>query len=201
MATKTLPHDYSYNETLDLSKDKRLLLLLNIGAIGLIFIFGWLFLEIAGHLHPGWNWGLVIRGNGIQILLWLILLTAAYIGILILHELIHGLFFWFITHERPKFGFKIIYAYAAAPDWYILRNPYLVVGLAPLVLITLFGIFLIPAASPSLLVVLLFAITMNASGAVGDIYVVGLLLTYPSTTFIQDRGDIFMVFRNMGDES
>jgi hypothetical protein len=196
MATKTLPSEYSSYVTLDLSKDYRLVILLNIFAIGLIFVFGWIFIQIARYFHPELGLITEIHANRIEILLWVILLTVIYIGILILHELIHGVFFWLITHERPRFGFKLIYAYAAAPGWYIPRNPFLVVGLAPLVLISLFGILLIPAAPPFLLVCLLFAMTMNASGAVGDIYVTGLLLTYPSSSFIQDRGDIFMIYRN-----
>jgi len=71
-------------------------------------------------------------------------ILLALVAVLLLHELVHGAFFWLITRSRPRFGLQITYAYAAAPDCYIPRNPYLVVGLSPLVLITLAGIVMLP---------------------------------------------------------
>lgn len=60
------------------------------------------------------------------------------------HELIHALFFRFFTGEWAIFGFKGIYAYAAAPQWYIPRNLHIAVALAPLVILSLLGVLLIP---------------------------------------------------------
>jgi hypothetical protein len=68
---------------------------------------------------------------------WLIGFLAASVLIIPLHELVHGLLFWVFTRRRPLFGLRLpFYAFAAAPvDVYLPRNPYLVVALAPLVLL------------------------------------------------------------------
>ncbi len=60
--------------------------------------------------------------------------------VIFVHELVHGLFSGYISRDRPKFGFRGSYAYAAAPNWYIPRGPFVVIGLAPLVVITLAGL-------------------------------------------------------------
>ena len=59
---------------------------------------------------------------------------------IVLHEGLHGLFFWLFTREKPKFAFKGFYAYAAMPDWYLPKKEYLITALAPLVGITLLGV-------------------------------------------------------------
>ncbi len=56
-------------------------------------------------------------------------LLGVLIVTLVLHELVHGLCFWSFTRDRPRFGWKLIYAYAAAPGWYLPRGRYLTVAL------------------------------------------------------------------------
>ena len=82
----------------------------------------------------------------------------------------------------------------AAPDWYLPRNPYLIVGLAPLVLLTVLGLGLLPVLPRSVLPPAWFALTFNAAGAVGDMVVVGWLLTKPRSVLVNDEGDKFSVF-------
>jgi hypothetical protein len=113
----------------------------------------------------------------------------------VLHELIHGLFFWLFTRTRPAFGFKGAYAYAAAPGWYIPRSQYIIVGLAPLVLITLGGFALLVVVPAWLIPALLFVVVMNGAGAVGDIAVVGWLLVQPRATLVHDLGDAVAIYR------
>jgi hypothetical protein len=114
---------------------------------------------------------------------------------IVVHELIHGLFFWLFTRERPTFGFKGAYAYAAAPDWYMPRNQYAIVGLAPLVLMTLAGLVLLPVIPVWAIPALLFVVVTNAAGAVGDIAVVGWLLLQPRATLVNDIGDAVTLYR------
>jgi hypothetical protein len=116
-------------------------------------------------------------------------LIGAILLTMLIHELIHGLFFWIFTRKRPLYGFKGIYAYAAAPDFYIPRDQFLLIGLAPFVLISLLGIALLPFTSLAVALTLVLIMTMNAAGAVGDFYAVGFLLTQPSTALIRDFGD------------
>jgi hypothetical protein len=114
---------------------------------------------------------------------------------ILLHEVIHGLFFWLYTHQRPIFAFKGAYAYAAAPDWYLPRNKYVVVGLSPLILISLAGLLLLTIAPLSFFPSILIAMIFNAAGAVGDLIVVGWLLLQQPDSLVRDYGDMFTVYQ------
>lgn len=174
-----------YMTTAELNvQDRRVALALNLAGLGGLFLFGWFFsLAVAAirpEISPGLGW-LFSDAN-------LLILIAGFIGVLILHELIHGLFFWLFTGVRPQFGFKVYYAYAAAPDWFLPRNQFLVVGLGPIVLISLAGLGLMTVVSDQLLPELLLLLILNAAGSVGDLAVVGWLLGQPATTYINDTG-------------
>jgi len=189
--TQTLPPDYMPYFTLDLSKSKRLVLLLNVLAIGLFIGFGYLFLRAAMALLPSGYTAVqedcFLSSLGFSLL--------AYLLMLVLHELVHGLFFWFFTRQRPRFGFKGAYAFATAPGWYFPKRHYLAVGLAPLVALTLLGLLILQILPEGWLLPWLVAVAGNASGAIGDLLIVGWLLTQPEPVLIQDQGDAVTAYR------
>lgn len=188
-ATTTLPSHYHSAHTITFAHRPKLFLSLNLVGIALFFISGYAFLSLAAHLSPAFkNGGGTLSGWGALLLIFGVFLGAILLTMLI-HELIHGLFFWIFTRKRPLYGFKGIYAYAAAPDFYIPRNQFLLIGLAPFVLISLLGIALLPFTSLAVALTLVLIMTMNAAGAVGDFYAVGFLLTQSSTALIRDFGD------------
>lgn len=191
--TKILPPNYALYRTLNLSKNFLVIVVLNVAALGLFILFGWMFARIAALLRPDMQLSATeVTLPGILILL------GSYAGFMVLHELVHGLFFWLFTRERPKFGFRGVYAFAAAPDWYLPRNPYLWVGISPLVVISLAGIALIPFVPANLLLLLILNLTFNAAGAVGDIFVVAWLLTRPASSLVRDEGDRFSIYQAAG---
>jgi len=189
--TQTLPPDYMPYFTLDLSKSKRLVLLLNVLAIGLFIGFGYLFLRAAMALLPSGYTAVqedcFLSSLGFSLL--------AYLLMLVLHELVHGMFFWFFTRQRPRFGFKGAYAFATAPGWYFPKRHYLAVGLAPLVALTLLGLLILQILPEGWLLPWLVAVAGNASGAIGDLLIVGWLLTQPEPVLIQDQGDAVTAYR------
>ena len=192
-ATKTLPPTYSSTYVVDLSRDRRLLIGLNIaGIFWLVIVVAlllWLFLRLRPEIAPiafSFTAGSLL--SAIVLTLFIIFVTV------LLHEAIHGLFFWLFTKERPRFGFKGAYAYAAAPAWYLPRDQFLIVGLAPLLLITVVGLWLVPLVPKGALPLLFVALAMNSSGAIGDLYVTGLLLRRPRHTLINDVGDGFTFY-------
>jgi hypothetical protein len=130
-----------------------------------------------GHHNANLSWGLA--------LLWLGCNLVAYVVILPLHEMIHALAFWF-WGGKPYFGTRLPMAlYCSAKDQVFPRNYYVVIGLAPFVVITLAGCLLIvlaPAFSPYIL----FALIGNASGAAGDLWVISHLRRLPPTVLIED---------------
>src|SRR5512133_2766611 len=195
--TQNLPNTYRKIGTLDVSSSERLLLLLNVIGLVLLVVSGWLFWRMLIWLRPEGT-SSALKGMTFHSLgSWLGLL-GAILGLtalhIIVHEAIHGVFFWLFTRTRPKFAFRWAYAYAAAPDWFIPRNPFLVTTLAPLVVISLAGIVLFYAGPTAWLLPTWLVISMNAAGAVGDIAVAGWLLRQPETCLAQDRGDAVSLY-------
>ena len=94
----------------------------------------------------------------------------------------------------PKFGFKGLYAYAAAPGWYFPRGQYLVIGLSPLVVLSVLGVLLMPIVPANLMLSLIAFVVMNATGAVGDIAVCTWLLFKPANLYTTDIGDIIDIY-------
>lgn len=190
-AVRTLPTGYQLRGGIDLAQDRRALLMLNAGGTLLLLVFGWLALQTTAALRPDVTLRITITlGSALDLMLVASIVLALLTGTVVLHEAIHGLCFWLFTRERPRFGFKGAYAYAGAPDWYIPRNHYLIIGSAPLVVITLLGLLLLALLPAPLLPGLLLVVVLNGAGAVGDIAVVGWLLArWPATTLVQDRGD------------
>ncbi|HMQ29453.1 MAG TPA: DUF3267 domain-containing protein [Chloroflexaceae bacterium] len=119
----------------------------------------------------------------------IVALLVATAVVLVLHETAHALCFWLFTRKRPRFGFKGLYAYAAAPGWHVPRLQYAITGAAPLVLLSLGGLLLVLVVPLGALPLLLYALTLNAAGAIGDILVLGWIAVSPRGALFRDRGD------------
>lgn len=195
-STTTLPENYRLSGTLDLSKNQKAVLLLNLVGLGLFILFGWLLLRASISLRPAMANALFSFSvdNALQFVVWLAVLLASTVVMVLLHEGVHGLFFWLATGARPKFGFRGAYAYACAPDWYLPRGPYLWISLSPLVVLTLLGLALVRVLPLSVLPVLLLLMVLNASGAVGDLAVFFWLLGKPAGSLANDRGDAVSLY-------
>ena len=168
---------------------------LNMAAVPLLLVFGWLFARLIILLRsinpfPKGVLSFFTTVSGWELLAF----PLSIILMLVVHELVHGLFFWLFTRERPRFALKAGYAFAAAPEWYLPGPQYIIVGLSPFVLITLMTVLLAVFVIPPLVPYLLFISTFNAAGALGDLIVVGWVLRQPNTVLVKDEGDIFTSF-------
>lgn len=191
---KQLPPYYQTAGVLDLSRNRSALIGLTIGAMAAFFLFGWLALTLLATLRPdlGSVSFQVGAGNLLPFLLGFIALIALTV---VVHEAIHGLFFWLFIRERPHFAFKGLYAYAAAPDWYLPRRQHLIVTVAPLVVITVIGLLGMWVASAAVVIPLVLVVVLNAAGAVGDLVAAAWLLAQPATTLVRDSGDAITLYR------
>jgi len=188
-ATQTLPENYTQRDKIALSKNKKLLILLNVAGMILFMVTFLLLAFLCVSVHPELRDGLEIDN-----ILFVVLLMVLSIIMLLAHEAIHGLFFWVFTRSRPKFAVRLTYAYAAAPDWFIPANQYLIVGLSPLVIIDLICVLIILIAPASWALFAALIAALNTGGAIGDLWIVSKLSREYRTTLIQDTGDSVSYF-------
>lgn len=186
-ATQQLPAGYQGQTSLDLSRDRKMMIALTLAGFLLLLPFGWLFSYLFAVIRPDVI-GLSLEFGGAEILLHGGLMLLAIVGSVLLHELTHGVFIWRYTGGRPEFGLGLGYAYAAAPDWYIPRRQHIVIALAPLLLISLLGLALLPLLPMAVFPFLFVALLFNAAGSVGDLAMVGWLLLKPARTLVRDTG-------------
>lgn len=129
------------------------------------------------------TFNLGITGGGA--LLWLVASVVGYCLMLPLHEALHGAAF-LLWGGKPYFGAKLPYAlYCGAKNQLFRRNQYLVVGLSPLVVITLAGI-VVAFVAPVVAAYALAVTVGNVSGAAGDVWSVARMLRLPATTLVED---------------
>jgi hypothetical protein len=193
-----LPEGFLPAGEFNLKDNKRAMVILNI--VGFI-----LFLAAAVMIHvyaarvrldPG---GLSLSlevDNIAQVGLFILLMLFDLVVLVILHEGVHGLCFWLITHKRPVFSLGPGYAAAAAPGCYIRRAPYLVTALSPMIVLTAAGLLLIPIVSVGVLFHVTLITVMNIAGAVGDLWVASGIITRRGPLLVQDHGDRVEVFQS-----
>ena len=177
-----------------MKRDKRLNIILQIVSLGWMALAGWLLASLLMWMRPDFNEAvrMGIFGN---ILVGLLLILVVMVVAIISHELVHGLLFWFFARHRPEFGIGHGYAFAAMPDWYFPKQQYLVIGLGPLVGLTLLGMAIMAFAPISWLGLVFAGVVINAGGAIGDIYVCWRIAREAEDVWIKDIGDGFQVYR------
>lgn len=193
-----LPENYQLSANFSI-KDTGMLLKMNVAGFFLLILFGWLFIAAAVTLRPDdAATFLVVKWSGVEGLWSVAILLVLIFAAIVVHEAVHGLGFMLLAKARPIFAFRGVYAYAAAPGYYIPRNPYLVIALAPLVVISLAGVVLMAFVPPLWIAPLVLVCVVNSSGAVGDLWVAWMLLRHPPEALAQDRGDEIEIYAPAG---
>lgn len=153
----------------------------------------------------GLLWHLLVRGlvsapsPDLNLIHHLLLTLGAMVGTLIIHEGIHGLAMLWAGH-KPRFGVFVkdqipVAFYATTDDGLFRRTPFIIMALAPLVLITLAGLGLMVVAPVNLHLYLGMAITINGAGAAGDLYMSRIVWRYDeANTLIQDHSEGITIF-------
>jgi hypothetical protein len=181
---------FSNRIEVDFQKNKKLLIFVNAASFllfGIFFILFYYAASFAGITQFA-NMSQVFRFIAFLPLNGSLVLITSLLGVLLLHELIHGFFFYLFTGEKPVIGYKGLYAYAGAPGWYIKKNYFLVITLSPVVLITFIGFILLSFLAPPYQALVILLITLNAGGSAGDLWMSTLLMRRNSETYINDNG-------------
>lgn len=201
-STRTLPPQYHLFKRLSI-RDNAPMLLLNIVSLAALGLIGVLLLVLLQWLRPGDVADIFtfsIKGTS-NFIVTIFIILGATAAMMVVHEAFHGVFFWLFTGARPKFGFRGSYAFAAAPDWYLPRDSYLITSLAPLVGITLIGVLLLALLPARWVPLLMLVVALNAAGAVGDLWVAWWLVRCPPDALGNDQGDVTCLYVPDGDQS
>lgn len=119
---------------------------------------------------------------------------AAYAVILPVHEAIHAAVILGLG-GRPRFGLKLPWAlYCSAPGQLFTRNGYIVVALAPLMLLTVAGAA-VTWVAPNVGAYIVFGLVGNVAGAVGDLECAARLRHLPRTVLIEDTQTGYTAFQ------
>ena len=188
LASGSLPIDYQEVLHWKVTEKRSRVITLNILGVLLFVIFGLVFSNLAVSLGKlrGFRFGL----NEIGAVLIAIVMTF------ILHELTHGLFMQ-IFGARPKYGilWKQMMFYATSPGYAYHRNNYVVIALAPFAIISIIVVLGMWLLQGTLWVALLgICGVINASGAIGDIWITMIVLRYATTAYIMDERDGIRIF-------
>ena len=190
-ASGVLPENYqevlSWKVT---GKPMRLIALNIVGAI-LFVVFGMIFFNLAirlGKMPSEGNFRLGLVEMGLSI--------VGIVLTLILHELTHGLVMQMFG-AKPKFGiiWKGLMLYATSPGYAYHRNNYVVIALAPFVFISVLVVLgMLVLQGTAWVVLLAICGVVNASGAVGDMWITMIVLRYAATAYVMDERDGIRMF-------
>ena len=166
-------------------------IVLNILGILLFIVFGMVFSSIAisvGKMPSEGNFRLGLGEIGLAV--------AGIVVTFVLHELTHGLTMQMFG-ARPKYGiiWKGLMLYATSPGHAYHRNNYMVIALAPFVFISMLVVLGMWILQGTAWVALLgICGIVNASGAVGDVWITMVVLRYAATAYVMDERDGVRVF-------
>ena len=175
---------------IDFQKNKKLSIIINILSLFIFVVFYYLFdlIARAAGINPTSDLFYYFKSLSRLPVTANFIFLGGLLIILSLHELILGLFFYIYTGEKPVIGFKSVYAYAGAPEWYIKKKYFQVITLSPVVLMTITGFVLMLVLPPGYASVIFLLVSANAAGSIGDIWVSIVLSTKPEETYIIDSG-------------
>jgi hypothetical protein len=115
--------------------------------------------------------------------------------IFVVHESIHALLLWMFTRERPKIVVALKEGGGICvrlPSWYLPRNAFLAADLAPVCLLTLAGLLLLPVVPQAHLSLLVFCLAVHLAGSTADITSSAFVFLLPPSAYVTTDGAIYV---------
>lgn len=177
-----LPDGYKEIYSIDLQKDKKMALLVNLLSVLIAAAAA-----VPMHFYiPFWTLYDMSVGIGVYFLR-LVVMLVGLVAYIVLHELVHGVTMKIMGTKKVKYGFTGLYAFAGSEDYYD-KSSYIIIALAPIVV---WGIVLavIGALVPVEWFWAVYIIQIiNLSGAAGDLFVSFRFAKLPSDILVRDYG-------------
>ena len=184
---KELPDGYREVLHIDLQKDQKLMLIVNILALVVMVVM----LVPAAFFVP---LSTLLDNSEMGPYLWKLgSMALGFVAYMVLHEAVHGIVMRHYCDAKVTFGFTGMYAFAASKAYYCKKH-YIIIALAPIVVWGIvLGIlqFIVPI---SWFYVVYFIQAGNISGAAGDLYVTWRFRKLPEDILVQDDGVSMTVY-------
>jgi Putative zincin peptidase len=135
------------------------------------------------------------EGGAWQGILAFVVLLAITFGTTVIHELVHGITFAAFGGS-PRYGLKVKYflplVYATSPGDLFHRNAFIVIALAPLIVIDIICLLLLAIFPQAFW--LIWVIAFNTGGAIGDIWIAVQLLRCSKSVRVEDREEGIAIY-------
>ena len=177
-----LPEGYEQIFEVDLQKNKKIALIINLlaVAVGVAMAVPAAFIVPIGALFD-------MSAGLLAYSLRFLTLIIAMVAYIVLHELIHGVAMKICGTKKVKYGFTGLYAFAGSEDYYG-KGAYIFIALAPVVLWGVVLAVLCPLLPAEWFWVAYIIQISNVSGAMGDAYVTLKFSRFPSDILVRDYG-------------
>lgn len=187
-AIGVLPEDYGEIYSLNLQKDKRTAIIVNLLALAIAAV-----MAVSMNFFVPVTSVFDMSGGIVRYFLRLAALIGLMVLYMVLHELVHGIAMKLCGTKRVKYGFTGLYAFAGSEDYYD-KKSYIFIALAPIVL---WGTVLaaVNFFVPTEWFWIVYMIQLiNISGAAGDLFATVKFSRMPKNILIQDSGVSMRVF-------
>lgn len=190
-AVSQLPEGYREIYSINLQKDKKMALIVNlIGIVIMAVLMIPMNLVIPIASLAGMSDSIGMYWFRLAMML---VLMVVY---MVLHELVHGVAMKLCGTKKIKYGFTGMYAYAGSEDYYP-KKPYIMIALAPVVLWGVVIALINPFVPAEWFWVVYMIQVVNLSGAAGDLFVTVKFSRMPKDILVQDCGIGMTVYSRM----
>lgn len=181
MVTKTLPENYRLAEKISIATDKKLAIGLNVTGflvtVALLIFFFAIFIA-----DEDGTFSFTIG------LLPILVVIIGAIAVVVIHELVHGIFIKHYTKEPVKYAFHGFAASAGSPDHYFGKKEYIIIALAPFIIVNAALIAALFSLHGTWFAVMYFVFAIHFTGCIADLYMVWKLRHFGPDTLIRDVG-------------
>lgn len=187
-AIGVLPEDYGEIYSLNLQKDKRTAIIVNLLALAIAAV-----MAVSMNFFVPVTSVFDMSGGIVRYFLRLAALIVLMVLYMVLHELVHGIAMKLCGTKRVKYGFTGLYAFAGSEDYYD-KKSYIFIALAPIVLWgTVLAAVNFFVTTEWFWIVYMIQL-INISGAAGDLFAAVKFSRMPKNILIQDSGVSMRVF-------
>lgn len=187
-AIGVLPEDYGEIYSLNLQKDKRAAIIVNLLALAIAAV-----MAVSMNFFVPVTSFFDMSGGIVRYFLRLAALIVLMVLYMVLHELVHGIAMKLCGTKRVKYGFTGLYAFAGSEDYYD-KKSYIFIALAPIVLLgTVLAAVNFFVPTEWFWIVYMIQL-INISGAAGDLFAAVKFSRMPKNILIHDSGVSMRVF-------